>query len=157
MLKLLWTLLGLIIMIFNVTIIIYISWLKTYNVNWELPSFYKYMFLDEKIKKDFEDLQGQNVLVEKGSNRIVKIQNYILSTDSICSGFLLKKWKKWKINFENEKIWSLIKKHKDIEQVVLQKFGDLQIQAFITLKNKELQILNKSTKNFIQGKYPEVY
>jgi len=49
------------------------------------------MFLDEKIKKDFEDLQGQNVLVEKGSNRIVKIQNYILSTDSICSGFLLKK------------------------------------------------------------------
>lgn len=141
----------------NLMFILYTFWLKTYKVENELPSFYKYILLEGRIQRDFENFEGQNVLVEKGSNRVVKVQNYIITGDSVVDGFLLKEGNENRINFQAERISTLVRRHNDIDVITIERFGTVELPEFLTLTGIQLALLADDDSNFNQGQFPEIF
>lgn len=156
MIKLLFWMFLVVFIVINISLISYIYGLRTYKIEGTLPSFYKYTLLENKIKEDFEDLKGQNVLVEKGSNRIIKVENYNITAESIISGNLVRESKKEPITFENDTVLSLTKDYNDIKSINIEKFGTKKIDKFIVLSSSTINTLIKK-ENFIEWNYPKLY
>jgi len=125
----------------NLGVVIYLSGLKTYKLEGELPKFYSYTLLEGKIKEDYEDLRGQNVLVEKGSNRIIKVENYNITGESLVSGSLIRESNTVPLLFENESIIALSKNYSDINSVTVEKLGNKNIDQFLVLTPNQINSL----------------
>ena len=143
--KILISLLNFLLILVNVYVLIFFHWLHEYKITGKLDKIYYYILLDWKIKTVYNSIEWQNIVIEKGSNIVVKEKIYMITQDTVIS---------W--TFAIEKNWRIVKtkfsKRSLIELYTSQpKLLNVNINYFWRDIMKTEIILNKkSIKSIIQ-------
>jgi len=142
--KILLTLLNL-LLIFSLSYIsLYFYWLKEYKLNTELPSFYKYLLLENKIIKLSTELEWQNLLTEKGWVKIIKKTTYLLNSNTIISWEVIikkqlgKKVKEIKRTVTDKLLSDIYKQNTNLSSLVIQQIWRTKISKFLSLSKEDL-------------------
>lgn len=146
--KILFTFFNLFLLIINIYSIMFLNWIKDYKINWELKSFYSYMLLDIPIKKFYNSIEWQNIVIEKGSNVIIKEKNYMITKDTVISWIfeVVKNWETIKKTFNNLSIWELYNNQKELNNILITDFWKEKI-------NEQIKLPITLIKSIIQWEY----
>jgi len=155
--KLLLSLLNILLLLVNVYIIAFFFWIKDYKINWKIDSIYSYMLLEWPIKNMYNSIEWQNIVIEKGSNLIIKEKIYMITKDSIISWIFSidKKWKIVKKPFKLLSLNEIYSAQKNLKSVVINSFWKEIMNSEILLNFKDIENIIKW--NYIKGSNPEIY
>lgn len=151
--RILFTLFNLIIILINSYFLLYLNWLKEYKITKEIPTFYKYILLDSEIKKVWEQIEGQNILTEKGGIRIIKEQNFLLSKDTIISWTILINKKIGTLDktitkdVENLTLSDIYINNEGIETLTIKKIGRTPITKLIVVDAESIVTILKESES----------
>jgi len=152
--KILISIFNIVILIFNIYALLFLKWLNEYKVSWKLDNIYWYIFLEKPIKEIYDSIEWQNIIIEKGSNMIIKEKIYQINKDAIISWKMsVKKWtRQYDKSFENKSIWELYSNIRWLNKIQITKFWNDEITKYIELNKKDIENIVKwdfkNTKTF---------
>lgn len=144
--KVLFSLLNIIFIFFNLYVLVFFYGLHEYKITWKLNDIYSYMLLDWKIKTMYNSIEWQNIVIEKGSNLIIKEKIYMITQDTVI-GWVFAIEKDWRIvkqEFKNKTLLEIYTSQKKLVNVIINSFWN-------DIMNNEISLSANQIKSSIQG------
>lgn len=143
--KILISLLNFFLILLNIYVLIFFYWLHEYKVTGKLNKIYSYVFLDWKIKTAYNSIEWQNIIIEKGSNIVVKEKVFMITQDTIIGWTfsIEKNWRVVKTKFSQKSLIELYTSQPKLLNVNINYF-------WINIMNTEIILNKKSIKSIIQ-------